>query len=386
MRKTVWFPAEEYESRVKKVRELMAREGIDVLFITGDRNYNYFTGNRPVMPLEGTVARPNCFLLPLEGDAHLLVHVFLQGDAGATTWIENISTYSSLLESPVKQLADLIRGFNTKGKKIGVELGHEQRIGMPVRDFLALRDMLGDFEFVDAASILWEMRMIKSPRELECVRRAMDITSVAYEKGLPQVKEGMSEREIACILGAEAARHGAETFWSMVTSGPGNYGRISGKPTDRKVRKGDMVWVDGGAMVNDYWADFSRAGVIGGPTAEQKKYQQIVIEATAEGVAAMKPGERGARIVDVCEEALRKRGVDISFTAGRVGHGIGLLFTEPPSLARWDPMTLQENMVLSVEPGLVRDDGVYHAEENVVVTAEGAEVLSKAAPQLSTLG
>ena len=386
MRKATWFPNDEYENRIKKARALMARDGIDILFISGDRNYNYFSGHRPVMPLEGTVARPNCFLLPLEGQAHLMVHIFLEGDTASTTWVENISTYTSLLEAPVKGLADIIRGFETKGKKVGVELGQEQRIGMPVQDFMSLKEELGDFEFVDAAPMLWEMRMIKSPLEIDCIRRAMDITTIGYQEGFPQAKEGMTEREIACLLTGEMVKSGAETYWIMVTSGPGNYQRISGKPTDRKVQPGDMVWVDMGAMVNDYWADFSRAGVIGGPTANQQKYQRIVVEATAEGVAAAKPGVTGAHIVDVCEEGLRKRGVDITFTAGRVGHGIGMLFTEPPSLARWDPLVLAENMVVSIEPGLVREDGIYHAEDNILITQDGADVLSKAPRELWKLG
>jgi Xaa-Pro aminopeptidase len=147
-----------------------------------------------------------------------------------------------------------------------------------------------------------------------------------------------------------------------------------------------MVWIDGGAMVNDYWADYSRAGVMGGPTPEQKKYQEIVKGVTDEGIAVIKPGVPGARIVEACEKGMRKRGLDISFEAGRLGHGIGLLFVEPPSIAKWDPVVLAENMVISVEPGLVRDDGVFHAEENVRVTQHGSEVLSRAPRDLWTLG
>jgi Xaa-Pro aminopeptidase len=78
--------------------------------------------------------------------------------------------------------------------------------------------------------------------------------------------------------------------------------------------------------------------------------------------------------------------VDISFTAGRVGHGIGLLFTEPPSIAKWDPVILQKNMVISIEPGLVMEDGIYHVEENIIVTQNGGEVLSQAPRELWVLG
>ncbi|MFQ6110782.1 MAG: M24 family metallopeptidase [Nitrospinota bacterium] len=385
MRKSVWFPTDEYAARVRKARELMAREGIDLLFLTGDRNYIYFTGHRCIAP-EGTVARPNYFMLPLEGEPHIMVHIFIEGDASSTSWVEGISSYSSLLDAPIKELAEIIRGYRVEGKKIGAELGQEQRIGMPVRDFLLLKEELKEFEFVDAAPILWKMRVVKSQRELACIRRAQEITVKGYTEGFPLVKEGMSEREIASILTGKMVEGGAEHFWIIVASGSENYQRISGKPTDRKVRRGDMVWVDMGASVNDYWADFSRGGVIGGPSDEQKRYQEVVIGTTSEGVGAVKAGVPGASIVDVCEEGMRKRGLDISFHAGRVGHGVGLFITEPPSLARWDPVILAENMVITVEPGLVREDGVYHVEENVLVTEDGSEVLSQAPRELWTLG
>lgn len=384
MRKTAWFPIDEYEGRVKRARELMAREDMDLLFITGDRNYNYFTGHRPVSP-EGTVARPNYFILPLEGDPHIMVHIFIEGDTASTSWLQTIDTYSSLLDAPIKELSTIIRGYKADSKRIGVELGQEQRIGMPVKDFLLLQTELNEFEFVDAAPILWEMRMIKSPRELDCIRRAQEITVKGYVEGFPLVKEGMAEREIAGLLTGKMVEHGADYYWIMLTSGRGNYQRISGRPTDRRVTRGDMVWVDMGASVNDYWADFSRAGVVGGPTEQQNHYQKIVMDTTAEAVAAVKAGVPGAHIVDLCEEGIRRRGVDISFTAGRVGHGIGLLFTEPPSIAKWDPIVLQKNMVISIEPGLVMEDGIYHVEENVTVTETGCEVLSQAPRELWVL-
>jgi Xaa-Pro aminopeptidase len=138
-------------------------------------------------------------------------------------------------------------------------------------------------------------------------------------------------------------------------------------------------------MIN-YWADYSRSGVIGGPTSEQKKYQAIVNGVTDEGVAIIESGQPGALIVDACEAGMRRRGLAISFLAGRLGHGIGLSFVEPPIIAKWDPVILAENMVVSVEPGLVRDDGVYHAEQNVLVTQKGCEILSLAPRELWTLG
>jgi len=386
MAKRLWFPPAEYQSRIEAARRLMAQSGIDLLLLTAGANSSYLTGLRPVRPGEGTLARPSYFLLPLEGEPRLVVHVFWEADARATSWLEEISTYESLLEAPVRDLVEMIRDLAAGGRRLGLELGQEQRIGLPLRDFLLLTSQLDDLEFVDAAPLLWQMRMVKSPDEIDCLRRAGEITGRAYVQGFPLVREGMTERQIAGLLCGKMVEHGAESYWIMMTSGPGNYGRISGQPTDRRVERGDMVWVDMGAMVNDYWADFSRAGVVGGPTAEQKRSQQMVIEATAAGVGAVRDGRPGSGVVEACQDSLRRQGVDASFAAGRVGHGIGLLFTEPPSLARWDPVVLEEGMFVSVEPGLIRDDGVFHVEENVLVTRDGGEIFSQAPRELWTLG
>jgi Xaa-Pro aminopeptidase len=385
VKKILRFPAEEYEARIKRAREIMIPRGIDLLFITGDRNYIYFTGHRIIAP-EGTVARPNYFILPLEGAPQIMVHIFLERDASSTSWIKDINTYNSLLDAPIKELARIIRSYELKGKKIGAELGQDQRIGMPVRDFLLLKEELKEFEFIDAAPALWEIRKIKSQREIECIRLAQAITAQGYVEGFPLVKDGMTEKEIAKVLTGKMVEYGAEHFWIIVSCVSKNDWRISRQPSDRKVRYGDMVWVDMGAVVNDYWADFSRAGVIGGPSNEQMERQRIVVEATAEGVKAVKANVPGHFVADVCEQGLRKRGFDISLHAGRVGHSMGLLMTEPPSIAKWDPVILVENMVIAIEPGILMEDGIYHVEENILVTKDGCEILSQAPRDLWTLG
>jgi Xaa-Pro aminopeptidase len=146
-----------------------------------------------------------------------------------------------------------------------------------------------------------------------------------------------------------------------------------------------MLWLDAGAVFNTYWADFSRAGVVGGPSPEQLAMQQVVCDLTRRGVEMVRPGMPVAEIARVCYAGMEKLGLPTN-VAGRIGHGVGLHITEPPHVATYDPTILQSGMVITVEPGIIADYGAFHVEQNVLVTADGYELLSIAPWELATLG
>ena len=155
---------------------------------------------------------------------------------------------------------------------------------------------------------------------------------------------------------------------------------ISKGGTARKVGKGDMVWMDAGCSVENYYADFSRAGVVGGPSPAQCAAQQRIHDITLAGMEAIRPGVPAAAVaghcqplVDALDFALTAR---ISDLADRVGHGLGLAVTEWPSLDSTNSLLLKPDMVLTVEPGVATSYGAFHVEENIVVTASGYETLS----------
>jgi hypothetical protein len=102
----------------------------------------------------------------------------------------------------------------------------------------------------------------------------------AYAAALPRLRAGMTERETAALLKRALADEGADSSWAWVVSGRGQYDRIDGIVRDRAIETGDLVFVDMGACVGGYWADFSRAAVIGRATAGQIRMQELVAEAT----------------------------------------------------------------------------------------------------------
>jgi Xaa-Pro aminopeptidase len=143
-----------------------------------------------------------------------------------------------------------------------------------------------------------------------------------------------------------------------------------------------MVWIDAGCTVAGYWSDFSRAGVVGGPTAEQAAAQEAIHRITWDAVRQVRPGITASALARFCNERVARLPFpitsDISGLASRCGHGVGLNLTEPPHVAESDHTVLEPGMVITIEPAVATEYGTFHVEEQVWVTPDGAEVLSHA--------
>ena len=116
--------------------------------------------------------------------------------------------------------------------------------------------------------------------------------------------------------------------------------------------------------------------MLGKATAAQRDLWGRVHEMTQATLAAVRPGCAPAEIVEVCNRAAQRLGIVTNFASGRIGHGLGLLLTEPPHIAAYEQELLAPGMVITIEPGIINDDGVYIVEQNLLVTESGADILS----------
>jgi Xaa-Pro dipeptidase len=370
------FPPEEYRTRVANARRAMAAHGIDALLVTDDRNFFYFTGAGGATPREDK-ARPQFALIPESGEVVVLVSHARCIPFRESSWVPEVRTYDGLEVGLVREaVTRLVAEAAPQARSIGLELGYEQRLGMPVADYDALRARFPERRFVDAAPVLWGLRMIKSPAELARIERAVRITDQAYETVLPTLRPGLTEREVVGRLQGEMARLGASTSWCIVQSG--TYDRGGYVPRERLVQPGEMVWVDMGANVLGYFADFSRAAVLGTPTAHQREMQQKVREVTQLGMDAVRPGVSIADVARGCDREMERRGLVFNTWGARYGHGLGLQTTEPPHVAGYDGTVVAAGMTLTMEPGMCTPEGRFQIEQNFVVTDGGVRCLSQA--------
>ena len=376
------FPREEYEARLARAQALMQAQNIDALLITAEANYFYFTGHRTHSPWS-TFTRPHVAVLTRDGGAAMIVHCFTRPEAESRSFVADVREYGSLVEDAAPQIKQALSDMGLASAVIGCELGYEQRLGLPMRAWEQIVSAFPRAKFVDASELLWRLRVVKSEAEVERLRKACQATSRAFEACYSQAREGWTEEQVAVVMSKAMLDAGAEApGFNIICSGKDDYQRISARPTGRALRKGDMLWVDASAVFDGYWSDFCRAAVPGGPSPEQVRLQRIAHEATMAAMEAIKPGVPVSMIAETCARQLGKHGFNLTFDAGRCGHGLGLMSTEPPHVATYDPTILEEGMVITVEPGIVNEEGVFCIEENVAVTKDGFEVLSGASREI----
>jgi Xaa-Pro dipeptidase len=373
--------------RAAGLRGRMAAAGMDALLVTTGDNLKYVSGY-PSPARSGP--RPFLFLLPLSGEPVFLVHAGREGEARRFSWAADIRTYYKLSHAPVDQLADALRERGLSQARIGVESGAEQCMDIPLGDFWALQAALPGIQFVDSAPVLWGARLHKTPIEIERIRRACAITSAAYERCYAGMHAGMSEQDGAQILKNAMLSQGAEDTWLLMTSGEGNYDLVSRGPSARRLAKGDFVYMDCGCSVAGYWCDFDRVGVVGAPSPEQASAQRFAQELTQMAVDMVCPGASTREIALRCGEMLKRFPYpvtsDIGYLAARIGHGVGVTAIEPPNVAEYEETILEPGMIITIEPGVATAFGVFHVEQDVLVTETGHEVLSTAPTDLHRIG
>jgi Xaa-Pro aminopeptidase len=372
--------------RLRAAQESMALYGLDGLLVSGGRNFSFLTG---FPSLELTLARPPFLILPRSGSPVVLVQGRRRYEMTRFSWVSDIRTYSKLSFAPVQELEVILRELSLFGGRVGAELGFEQRLGLPYLEFQRIMDELAPTQIVDAADLFWDLRRIRSAADLEAQRRACDITSEALQATLAWARAGVTEVEVAHRMRLEMVAAGGADAWVGLTSGTGNYDTILGFGTGRELEPGDMLWMDAGCSFGGFCSDFGRAGVVGGASREQLDAHAAIVDITQRAVAMVRPGALVSEIAAFCNSELDALRLPVtsplSHLAGRVGHGVGLDTTEPPHVAEYDPTVLATGMVIAIEPGVATDFGVFHVEQNVLVTDDGPEVLSRAPWELAAL-
>ena len=367
----------EGQGRLDRAQAAMAQAGLDALLLLNSTNLVYLSGYPAV---ERTLARPHYLVVPRRGGPVFLVHEGRIAEARKYGWIEDVRTYHALSVAPLAELSRVFADLAIGRGRIGCELGFDQRIGIPFGEFERLRGELAPARFEDAGPLLWRLRMIKSPGDLAALREACRITTDALERTILAARAGTTDRAAAIAVQGHMTAAGATDPWVAIAAGRGNYDLATGVGHGQILEPGDMVWMDAGCTRETFRSDFGRAGVIGGPSGDQEDAQRQIWEITMEGVRMARPGVPVRDIAARLNHRVRSLGLpmtsSISGLAGRVGHGLGLDTTEPPHVSEEDPTLLEAGMVITIEPGVATSFGIFHVEQDVIVTPEGPEVIS----------
>ena len=379
------FTTEEYRDRLAGAQALMAESGLDALLITTEANFRWFTGLRNQSWISPT--RPMFLVVPAARAPIAVIPTGSRIVMRTSSWLDDVRTWPSPrpADDGVSLLIEALSEVSVGHGRIGGELGPEHQLRMPILDFWRVQKSLAPLEFVDGSSITRRLRMVKSAAEIERLHASAELVSAAFEALPERLAAGASEREAALELHLDILRRGAEKVpYLVAASGPGGYQTINSDPGARALGRGDLLFIDVCSTVDGYFSDFDRNFAFGPPEAAARRAHDLVFRATEAGLAAVRPGVRAAQVWQAMAEALGREAVQAA-SVGRMGHGIGLNMTEPPSIHPEDETVLAPGMALTIEPGIgyTSRDGesrVMVHEENVVVTDRGARLLTRRAP------
>ncbi|MDQ7829743.1 MAG: Xaa-Pro peptidase family protein [Armatimonadota bacterium] len=372
--RTPVFPREEFEARLARVRAALNERGDDALLAFAPETLFYLTGYQTF------AGRTYAALLVPPRGAPVLVLRFLESFLAALySEVAEVVTYDDH-EDPLEVTAAAVRARGFGRARVAFEEGAP---GLSAAVRRRLGGLLDGVTASDGTAIVERLRRVKSPREVEHMRRAARMTEAGMRAGLEACRPGATENDVAAAAMAALARAGSEYFPCdpIITSG-----YRAGIPHTsferRRLEPGDTVLLEMTGVYGRYVAPLMRAAVLGEPSPAVRRMADLCLEGLERAIQAVRPGATAGEVDDACRRVMEEAGVYQQFRK-RTGYSVGFAF--PPnwneghliSLRRDDPTVLEPGMVFHMPPAL-RDYGVSCVgfSETVVVTAQGCEVLT----------
>jgi Xaa-Pro aminopeptidase len=355
--------------RLTRVRDRMARLGVDALLLSHGADLPWLTGYR-AMPLE----RLTMLVLPVEGDPVLVVpaleapRVPEAGDLFAmTAWDDT--------EEPVERVAALVGGSGTTGA--GLRLAVSDRAWATT--VLALQRRLPEAAWIEASTVTSPIRAVKDPSETEALRQAgaaADRVAVLLQQGDIELI-GRTEAQVSAQLAAHLIEQGhSHVNFAIVGSGP-NAASPHHEPGPRVIGSGETVVCDfGGTYSLDgdvgYCSDITRTVMTGPPSGEVAECYAVLREAQQAAVSSARSGVAAEHVDHVARTIIENAGYGAYFVH-RTGHGIGIEEHEDPYLVVGNSERLQPGHAFSVEPGIYLPGRFGMRLEDIVVIGEDGD-------------
>ena len=349
--------------RVKKVRNLLEIENLDAIIVTNKITKQYIgavTGSGNIV-----VITKNELLQFMDGR--------YQNEKCNLEDCDNIVLPNRDYFTPIIQFLDE-KGLN----KIGLEEN-----GISISKYLMLSN---HFRVKSVGDKIVELRSIKDIDEIEKIKLACSITDEILEKVLPQIRVGMSEKELVGLLYNESFKAGADcmSFEPIIASG-WRGSLPHGRPTNKIIESGELVTIDFGIVIDNYQSDMTRTVGMKNISQELREIYETVRKAQQAAVDLVAPGVEAYRVDSIARNIITNAGYGEYFTHG-LGHGIGI-GGDIPMMNSDNKNKLCSNMVLTCEPGIyIPTLGGVRIEDVVLVTQDGGEALTKSDKSLILVG
>jgi Xaa-Pro dipeptidase len=382
-------------TNLPRLRDLMKSEGLDAVIATCPENVTYLSG---FWAMSQWVRRgPQAYVLhPKNGQEPCIIanSGILDLVPDQDIWVTEIRRYgyfqmdvdpsatldaadrlqkqlfeSQAYKGPVEALVAAMKEKGLARGKIGLD-----EMGITPQCMDQLKSLLPDATFVRSFSLFERVRSIKTPAEITILRQAARITERAIEAALAIAKEGVTEREMLRAFNACLAQNDAAPVVGCIGFGT-RTAMINVQPSDRALKRGDLIRFDVGGRYRHYRSDMSRGAALGEPAAKIAKYYSAVEKGVLRAYDIIKPGLKVSELFTHVVETVRREGIP-HFKRSHVGHGIGVDGYDPPNISESFSGVLEENMVICIEtPYYELGFAGLQVEDMVRVTKDGAESL-----------
>ena len=378
-----------------RLHELMKREKFDAVVGTCAESVTYLSGFwamsqwvrrgpqayvlQTLQPQEACIVA-NSGIIDLIADQEIWVkdirrYGFFQIDVDASAGLDAPDqTQQQLFESsaykgPVEALVAAIKEKGLAKGKIGID-----ELGITPQYMDQLKAALPETQFTRCFGLLERVRSVKTAEEIRRLQHAAGIAERSIDAALSLAAEGVTEREFLRAFNACTVQHDAAPVVGCIGFG-NRSAMINVQPSDRALKRGDVIRFDVGGRYAHYRSDIARIASFGEPSAKVKKYHQALEKGVLRAYDVIKPGLKVADLFNEVVGTVRREGIP-HFKRSHVGHGIGVDGYDPPNISDSSADALEEDMVVCIEtPYYELGFAGLQVEDMIRVTKGGCESL-----------
>jgi Xaa-Pro aminopeptidase len=352
-----------HQKRLEKIKNKISELGLDGIYVTNLTNVKYLTG------FSGSAGQ----VLILPNSQHFFTDSRYQEQSKNQVKDYQISIidggYIKTIENNKLLNSDL---------KIGFESNH-----IVFSLFNIINKTFTSVKFEPTSEIVETVASVKDMSEIELLKSAIEITDVVFETIIKEMKVGKTEKEIAAKMSYLFKINGGDgdSFDTIVASGA-NSALPHAEPSEKLLENGDFVVMDFGALYQGYHADMTRTVVIGKATDKHKEIYHTVLNSQLEGIKYARAGMTGAELDKICRDYITEKGYGKEFSHS-TGHGIGLEVHTSPRIFNGNNVPLEENNVVTIEPGIyIPNFGGVRVEDDVWIQKDGCVPLNRSIKEL----
>lgn len=359
---------------LRKARDAMEEQGLDVLVASSPENVTYLGGVSP--PSQRTVRSRHAFcVVPAEGRTTYIVIQLEEGTVRPRVRSDRLVVYEEFTEDPVGLAATVVTELVGAEGRVGIETAH-----LPARDLDRLKRYLPRADLRPSDEMFERLRLVKTADEISTIRHIGHVAERAALLAIEGATVGDTEKSLGNAITELYLDGGGDRLTMLVVGSGERSAEPNAAPSDRRIAAGDILRVDVIGTMNDYYSDVARTAVAGEPTAEQQRTWDVLRQAHERTLTEMRPGVLASDLYRSYAAFMDGSGLPRYHF---LGHGLGITLHEEPFLSMTHDLRLEENMVMCVEPlSLFPGRFGMQLEDEVLITSDGCEPLTSGGPLL----